>query len=76
MAKIIGFSKVNGKFDGYKTRLGILKNSRVFMDACNKVATRLELPLSALATKRQAGKFSNKEGLVYNTLYGGGSEKG
>jgi len=68
MAKIVGFTQVNGRTAGYRTRAGF-KNSEVFMVACAKVASRLELPLDSLVTKRQAGKFKCKEGLVYNTLY-------
>lgn len=43
----------------------ITAKSKIFYDACNKLANRLSIDVSEIATKRQASKFRRKKGRVY-----------
>ena len=74
MAKIVGFTKVGKRADGYKTRAGFT-HSEVFIKACTEAGKVLNIDGTAFLTKRQAGKFASKEGIVYKTLYGESTKK-
>jgi len=72
MAKIVGFTKVANKANGFKTRAGFM-SSEVFIAACTKAGEILDISYTDLMTKRQASSFSRKKGIVYKTLYGEGA---
>lgn len=64
MAKIIGFME---RVDGYRTAAG-KSNHNLFVNACEKAAEVLDMPVDKLATKRQASKFFRGTGIVFNTV--------